>query len=188
VIYFGFADDANSVVVAVVFNDAGTCNDKTMVRTDHMIPALGIQDIFVDFIYNVIVNEHRHTINMRGAFAINDGGYHQWLHTIAGTKEAQAASIDEERWAGTMGSIKKDSERCFGITKKRFRILHTQSLLHRAKDIDTIFKVIVVVMVLKLMLYQHAFADVDIILFLLLLLLLLPIYLKNKCLYISKTV
>jgi len=67
-----------------------------MVRTDLLITAIGIQDIFVDFMYNVIVNEHRLTMNMRGAFAINDGGYHHWLHTIACTKEAQAATADEE--------------------------------------------------------------------------------------------
>ncbi len=125
-----------------------------MVKTDPMITAIGIQDIFVDFIYNVIVDEHRHTTNLWGAFAIKNGGYHQWLHTISGTKEAHAASIDEERWAGTIESIRKDdSERCLGIMKKRFRILHTQSFLHRAKDIDTFFKVIVVVMVLMLMVY-----------------------------------
>ena len=31
---FDFVDDANSVVVVAVFNDAGACNDKAMVRTD----------------------------------------------------------------------------------------------------------------------------------------------------------
>ncbi len=63
------------------------------------------------------------------------------MHTIAGTKEAQAASIQEERWAGTMESIRKDSERYFGIMKKRFRILRIQSLLLTASSIDTVFKV-----------------------------------------------
>ena len=73
-------------------------NDNTMVRTDPSITAIGIiQDIFVDFMCNVIVNEQRLTMNMRGAFAINDGGYHHWVHTIASTKEAHAAIVDEER-------------------------------------------------------------------------------------------
>jgi len=140
-VYYYFSDFANFGVAAASCNDEGTCNDKTMVRTDPLITAIGIQDIFVDFMYNVIVNEHRLTMNLRGAFAINDGGYHHWVHTIAGTKEEHAATVDEERWGGHMESIRKDSERCFGIMKKRFRILQTQSLLHRARDIDTIFKV-----------------------------------------------
>ena len=90
--------------------------------------------------YKLIINEDGDTIDMRGAFAINDGGYHKWTHTIAGSKDASATTVDEDRWSGTMESIRKDSERFFGIMKKRFRILHTQSLLHTSSAIDTVFK------------------------------------------------
>ena len=105
----------------------------------------------------MIINENNDTIGMRGAFAINDGGYHKWLHTIAGSKDGAAATIDEDRWSGTMESIRKDSERCFGIMKKRFRILHTQSLLHTSTAIDTVFKVCVslLMMLLNLLLLLH---------------------------------
>ena len=119
----------------------GTCNDKTMVRTDPFIYAIGQDEVFVDFRYKLIVNDNSETIEMRGAFAINDGGYHNWVHTIAGSKEGQSTSVGEDRWSGNMESIRKDFERCFGIMKKRFRILQIQSLLHRSSSIDTIFKV-----------------------------------------------
>jgi hypothetical protein len=119
----------------------GACNDKTVVRTDPFISAIGSNDIFVDFNHSVIVNDQFDTMNMRGAFAINDGGYHNWIHTIAGTKDGQSASTDEGRWSSTMESIRKDSERSFGIMKKRFRILQIQSYLHTSTSIDTVFKV-----------------------------------------------
>ncbi len=115
---FIFVDDANSDVVVIELNDSGACNDKTMVKTDPFITSIATDGIYLDFMYKVIVDENNLTLNMRGAFAINDGGYHHWVHTIAGTKEAHAATIHEKRWAGTMESIRKESEWCFGIMKK----------------------------------------------------------------------
>ncbi len=102
-----FFYDANSDVVASALNHLGACNDKTLVRTDPFITSIATNDIYIDFMYRVIVDENNLTLNMRGAFAINDGGYHHWVHTIAGTNEAQAAIIREKRWAGTTESIKK---------------------------------------------------------------------------------
>ncbi len=62
-----------------------------------MIYAIGTKDIFSDFNYRVYVDAQFGTIAMRGAHAINDGGYHQWIHTIAGIKEGTSAIADEER-------------------------------------------------------------------------------------------
>lgn len=119
----------------------GATNDKTMVRTDPMILSIATKDIYMDFAYKVYLNADYDTIDMRGAHAINDGGYHNWVHTLSGTKEGTAATVDEERWGGLMESVRKDSERCFGIVKKRFKILHVKSNLHKARSIDTIMKV-----------------------------------------------
>ncbi len=87
------------------------------------------------------INGGNETTEMRGAHAINDGGYHNWSHTIASTTEGNATTADEERWGGKMESLRKDCERCFRILKKRFRILAFPSYLHRARSIDTIMKV-----------------------------------------------
>ena len=38
------SDGSNSGVVVAACNDACACNDKTMVRTDPLITAIGIQD------------------------------------------------------------------------------------------------------------------------------------------------
>jgi len=120
----------------------GATNDKTIVRTDILVHAIGTGDIYVNFRYNVYTSDDYDTMEMRGAHCINDGGYHNWVHTIEGTKEGYAATAAEERWGGIMESLRKDSERCFGILKKRFRILSLPFLLHKAKSIDTIMKVI----------------------------------------------
>jgi hypothetical protein len=113
-----------------------------MVRTDPMIMAIGNGDIFLDFRYELYVDPNFTTMDMRGAHAINDGGYHNWvLFTIAGSKEETAATAVEERWGSTMESVSKDAERCFGMLKTRFAILHVPSNLHRARSIDPIVKV-----------------------------------------------
>ena len=105
-----------------------------------MIYAIATKFIFVDFRYTVYVDAQFDTIDMRGAHAINDGGYHEWIHTIAGSKEGTSTSVDEERWGSKMESVRKDSERCFGVAKKRFQILHVKSKLHKARHTDTIMK------------------------------------------------
>ena len=106
-----------------------------------MIHAIATKDIFVDFRYKVCVDAQFGTVDMRGAHAINDGGYHEWVHTIAGSKEGTSTTVDEESWGSSMESVRKDSERCFGVMKKGFLILHVKSNLHRARHIDTILKV-----------------------------------------------
>ncbi len=113
--------------------------------------AIGTNDIFVDFSYKIFVDAQFSTIDMRGAYAINDGGYHLWVHTLSGSKEGTTATADEERWGGIMESVRKDSERSFGIVKKRFRILHVKSNLHKARYIDTILKVMMLLMLLVLL-------------------------------------
>ncbi len=117
-----------------------------------MIHAIGTKDIFVNFRYKIYVDARFGTIDMRGAHAINDDGYHMWVHTLSGSKEGTSATTDEERWEGIMESVKKDSERSFGIVKKRFRILHVKSNLHKARSIDTIpMKVMMLLMFLVLL-------------------------------------
>ncbi len=107
-----------------------------------MIHAIETKDMFVDFRYKIYVEDPFSTMDMRGAHAINDGGYHMWNYTIARSKEGTSATADEESWGSTMESVRKDSDRCLGVVKNQFRILHVKSNLHRARHIDTILKVI----------------------------------------------
>jgi hypothetical protein len=120
----------------------GATNDKTIARTDRLGHAIGTDDIYVNFRYNVYTSDDYDTMEMREAHYINDGGYHNWVHTIACTKKVHATTAAEDRWGGTMESLGKDSKRCFGILKKRFRILSLPFLMHKARSMDTIIKVI----------------------------------------------
>lgn len=119
----------------------GAINDKTMSRSDRMVTALGTNPLFKNFEYELLSSSDGARIRLKGAYGVNDGGYHNWLHTIAGTKADQAATQVEDFWSGTCESIRKDSERVFGVAKKRHRILRLPFLQHRAIDIDTIMKV-----------------------------------------------
>ncbi len=107
-----------------------------------MITTIGTKDIFVDFRYNIYVYPQFGTIEMRGAHAVDDNGYHEWIHTISGSKEGTSTTADEERWGSKKESVRKDSERCFGVAKKRFRILRVKSYLHKARGVETIMKVV----------------------------------------------
>ena len=119
----------------------GAINDKTMVRTDPLVSAVGEEPMYVEMEFYVYIDDEGNQELVTGAFIINDGGYHRWLHTIAGPKTDFCPSYDEEMWGGRCESIRKDAERCFGILKKRWRILRLPFLLHSAKEIDPIFKV-----------------------------------------------
>ena len=112
-----------------------------MVNVDPLVSAVGTELMYSNFEYEVYIDEEGKTRIMRGAWILNDDGYHRWLCTLAGPKAELAAKEEEEFWGGRCESIRKDAERCFGILKKRFRILRLPFLYHKAKDIDTTFKV-----------------------------------------------
>jgi hypothetical protein len=105
-----------------------------------MIIAIGTEHLYVDFRYNVYVDADIDIMTMRGAHGINDGGYHNWMYTIANSKEGTSTTEDEERWSGTIESARKNAERCFGMMKKRSKVLHVKSCLHKARSIETRMK------------------------------------------------
>lgn len=119
----------------------GAVNDKTHVRTDKCVATVRDDELYTEFEYEVYVDANGGKKLVKGGYILNDGGYHRWLHTIAGPKAELACSYVEEAWGSRCESIRKDTERTFGIMKRRFRILRLPSLLLRAKDIDTTFKV-----------------------------------------------
>ncbi len=61
----------------------GATNDKTIVRSGKMINAIVINDLFMKLPFKVYINENFEIMELRGVRAIDDGGYHRWVHTIA---------------------------------------------------------------------------------------------------------
>ena len=115
----------------------GAQNDKTIVHYDATIRALATDPLFKDFEFELL-QEDGTVRKHKGAYAINDGGYHRWRHTINGWKH----SVDEweQRLSKRLESVRKDSECVFGICKKRFRILRLPFNLADAVDIERVFK------------------------------------------------
>ena len=76
----------------------------------------------------------------QGVHVINDGGYHQWVATMAGEKPDVASSLILAQAGGLSESVRKDIECVFGILKRRFRVLKVPFLLSTVEQIDDIFR------------------------------------------------
>jgi len=61
----------------------GTANDKTLVRFDNFITGLSDNPVYSDFEYTLFDRDGGES-TVKGAYVINDGGYHRWRTTIAG--------------------------------------------------------------------------------------------------------
>ena len=119
----------------------GSTNDKTMVRYDPFINALDDNPLFKDFEYDLRYRcpetKNLLTRKEKGVYAINDGGYHRWPETISGYRHQTC--VWKARFSERLESTRKDSERVFGILKKRFRILRLPFLQTNREQIDHIF-------------------------------------------------
>ena len=130
------------LIYSVTDGQYGAMNDKMMVRYDNMIDRLGTDEFFKDFEFDVMVDddgaEHQVVKTLQGAWAMCDGGYHRWPHTICGVKHAC------EKWEALFServeSVRKDVECVFGIMKKRWRMLRVPFLVETRTQITDVFK------------------------------------------------
>lgn len=109
----------------------GARNDKTIVRFDEHLDELIINPKYANYTYSIKTKIGR-TVTMEGLWALCDGGYHKWLHTIYGSKHADTASW--RAWSGLCESTRKDVECVFGVMKARFRVLAIASLVSDAQS------------------------------------------------------
>jgi len=73
-----------------------------------------------------------------GTWYIWYGGYHKWTNMIV--NPTKHTSIRPDRlWSEWMESIRKDVECCFGILKRRFRILRNGIVLQSQEQINSVF-------------------------------------------------
>lgn len=94
--------------------------------------------MFKDHVFLLYEAGGAKTMAHKGLCAINDGGYHNWLHTISGWKPRDAPDLTRSRAGARMESIRKDAECTYGIMKKRHRILKVPSLRHNIMSLDII--------------------------------------------------
>lgn len=110
---------------------AGRFNDKTKVRFDKYVEKLRSGE-FKDITFNYVDHTgavHRET----GPYVLCDNGYHKWKQTLAPCKTTAVPELT--LWSKKVESTRKDVERTFGMTQRRFRILHYPFTLRDVCDI-----------------------------------------------------
>ena len=96
--------------------------------------------LFTEQRWKTVIDEDGNTITHKGLHVVNDGGYHHWLQTIHGWKPDEAPDDILAVGGALFESMRKNVECCFGIKKRRHRVLKVPSLRSDYNDIDAVFK------------------------------------------------
>eukprot|EP00959_Pyramimonas_sp_CCMP1952_P471723 9498874-Pyramimonas_sp.AAC.1 len=119
-IAFNVHCDAKGLVRHVTHGGPGGKNDKTAVRVDSFATKVKEDPLFTEREFQIYRPDG--TIKqMRGMYHVCDGGYHRWLSTICAMKHPLTRT--ERIYTKVQESRRKAIECCFGIMKKRGRIL-----------------------------------------------------------------
>ena len=98
----------------------GAHNDKTISRCDQFMQDLKHGRLYGDYTFELLKSVGE-AVTWKGLYAIVDGGYHAWRCLQYPNKKS--AMWADMRWSKRMESVRKCSERAFGVLKKRFGIL-----------------------------------------------------------------
>lgn len=98
----------------------GTRNDKTIVKTDENVRIA--REGWYSNVEWTYFDSEGHSKTERGVYYICDNGYCRWKVTICPFKHFNSTS-PEGQWSDNLESVRKDVECCFGILKKRWRII-----------------------------------------------------------------
>jgi len=115
----------------------GARNDKAIVRFDTFLDDLVEKPELASYNYTLRTRSGGNDI-WRGLWALCDGGYHKWAHTICGMKHAD--ELEWKAWSGLCESTRKDVECVFGILKKRFQVLKNATLVADAASCEITIK------------------------------------------------
>ena len=126
--------DCKFIYVGELF--AGRFNDKTKVRYDKYVEKLRTGE-FKDVTFNYL-DETGVVRQETGPYVICDNGYHRWSQTLAPCTTTAVPHL--AMWSKKMESTRKDVERAFGMSKKRFRILKFPFTLRDVRDINFVVR------------------------------------------------
>ena len=127
---------------------AGRFNDKTKVQYDKYVQKLRTGE-FKDVNFNY-VDQNGEVQQETGLYVICDNDYHKWSQTLAPCTTTAIPHL--ALWSKKMESTRKDVERAFGMSKKRFRILKFPFILRDVRDINY---VVVACFTFHNMLFDH---------------------------------
>ena len=129
---------ANAIIESINFHAIksgfpGSINDKTGVRYDAYIAKMRTDPVFTGYEFPLYDSQGR-TITGRGAYAIVDGGYHQWK--VSQGPAPDAFTMQERAFSKVLVENRKDSEVTIGRLRHRFRVLRMPFLCKRREQID----------------------------------------------------
>jgi hypothetical protein len=147
-------------VVNISAGFPGSTNDKTGVRYDAYIQRLRSEPLFLNYEYPLFDSQGRH-ITGKGAWAIVDGGYHEWK--VSQGPAPNAGTMQERSFSRAVVENRKDSEDTIGRMRGRMRILRMPFLCKHREDIDAVVHTTAIVhnMLLKSDGLAQKFDDVD---------------------------
>jgi hypothetical protein len=111
----------------------GSTNDKTGVRYDGYIHRMRTEPLFTGYEYPLHDSQGRPTTG-RGAYAICDGGYHQWK--VSQGPAPTAPTIQELSFSNVVVENRKDSECTIARLRSRMRCLRMPFLCKDQSQID----------------------------------------------------
>jgi hypothetical protein len=91
--------------------------------------------LFTEYEYPLYDSQGR-TITGKGAWAIVDGGYHQWM--VSQGPAPDAPTLQERSFSKVVVENRKDSEDTIGRLRGRMRILRMPFLCKQKEDIDSV--------------------------------------------------
>ena len=118
----------------------GSFNDKTLITFDtfHNID-LRENPIFTKQEFDLF-DTAGNRMRERGVYMLADGGYRGWRTTVHAFTNTLPESWNA-KWTRMHESLRKKVECAFGILKKRWRILHVESLCRDERVFEKVFKV-----------------------------------------------
>eukprot|EP00965_Chrysotila_dentata_P042859 1422947-Pleurochrysis_carterae.AAC.2 len=130
-------DHSRRVLHVIDHSHPGARNDKTVVRSDHLVMRMYKGELYSDVKYKLARGDGT-TTTVKGLYALVDGGYHSWRCLMAPIKVAQQPKV--QQWSKRLESVRKDFECLFGILKRRFRLLRLPIDFQDTETLDNIFK------------------------------------------------
>jgi len=118
---------------------AGATNDKLVMDGDDFHRHTLETSLYKDYTFELCTSRSE-TQTWQSCYTLCDSGYASTSNLISAFKYVQPGTAECE-WSHVVGSVRKDSECCFGILKHRFRILLTRIYRRDAKDVENLFKV-----------------------------------------------
>lgn len=128
----------NRRIMSVSQPYAGTFNDQHIVKIDSTVIDLLPTGSWLDSLHFQMVDKYGATMIHKGPYFICDNGYLEWPQ-LMNPLPGGALNTKEKNYSKLIESVRKDVECCFGILKKRWKIIKHALRYRHVRYCDRIF-------------------------------------------------